>query len=80
MTLSVLYRGPLASCNYDCAYCPFAKHRSSEEELAADRAGLRRFVDWVTSGAAEALEILFTPWGEVLVRGECCCGRFVDVE
>ena len=68
MTLSILYRGPLGSCNYDCAYCPFAKHRSTEQELADDRAGLARFVDWVTSGAADALEILFTPWGEALVR------------
>ena len=68
--LSILYRGPLSSCNYDCAYCPFAKHRSTAEELAADRAALARFVDWV-AGPARAhgrLGILFTPWGEALTR------------
>ena len=45
--LTILYRGPLASCNYDCPYCPFAKRRDSPEQLRADRAALDRFVDWV---------------------------------
>ncbi len=67
--LAILYRGPLSSCNYDCAYCPFAKHRSSESELAADREGLQRFVDWVRGpGQGHRLSILFTPWGEALTR------------
>lgn len=70
--LSVLYRGPLASCNYDCGYCPFAKRRSPPEELVADRRALERFVGWAagprsTAGDTE-LHILFTPWGEALVR------------
>src|SRR5690606_13305863 len=38
--LHINWRGPLASCNYDCDYCPFAKHVSSREELAADQAAL----------------------------------------
>ena len=42
--LSLLYRGPLASCNYDCPYCPFAKRRDSPQLLRADRAALREEV------------------------------------
>ena len=36
--LSILYRGPLASCNYGCEYCPFAKRKDSREALATDLA------------------------------------------
>ncbi len=68
MRLSILYRGPLASCNYGCGYCPFAKHRSPAEELAADRRGLDRFVDWARRATDFELHILFTPWGEALIR------------
>ncbi|HEY8426740.1 MAG TPA: STM4011 family radical SAM protein [Sandaracinaceae bacterium] len=66
--LYVLYRGPLSSCNYDCPYCPFAKHKSSREELAADRKALERFVAWAEQTSDRALSILFTPWGEALIR------------
>jgi hypothetical protein len=45
--LDILYRGPLASCNYGCAYCPFAKRKDSREALAADRAAWERFVAWL---------------------------------
>ncbi len=62
---SILYRGPLSSCNYDCAYCPFAKQRNSTEELRDDAEKLGRFVDWV-SGRNEIIGVLFTPWGEAL--------------
>jgi hypothetical protein len=69
LTLSILYRGPLSSCNYDCPYCPFAKGRESAAELAADRAALGRFVGWVEARPADdRLGILFTPWGEALTR------------
>ncbi|HEX5541169.1 MAG TPA: STM4011 family radical SAM protein [Micromonospora sp.] len=69
MNLSVLYRGPLASCNYDCHYCPFAKRRDNREQLRADRAALERFVDWVIRNPhGDRLSILFTPWGEGLTR------------
>lgn len=68
-TLTVLYRGPLASCNYDCPYCPFAKRVDPPELLRADRADLARFVDWaLTNTAGHTLSILFTPWGEGLTR------------
>jgi hypothetical protein len=66
--LRILYRGPLSSCNYDCPYCPFAKRASPPEELAADRAALARFCAFVETTSDRALEILFTPWGEALVR------------
>ena len=68
MELSILYRGPLASCDYDCAYCPFAKRRDSSDQLRADRAALARFVDWVREQTSDRISILFTPWGEALTR------------
>lgn len=68
--LHLYWRGPLASCNYDCDYCPFAKHVSSREELARDQAQLERFVGWVgdVEQHGRQLSILFTPWGEGLIR------------
>jgi MoaA/NifB/PqqE/SkfB family radical SAM enzyme len=68
MNLTILYRGPLASCNYDCPYCPFAKRRDPPEALRADRAALGRFVDWVSSRPDVEISVLFTPWGEGLTR------------
>ncbi|RFS81641.1 radical SAM protein [Actinomadura spongiicola] len=65
--LTILYRGPLASCDYDCPYCPFAKRRDSREQLRADRAALERFTKWVTA-QDHRVSVLFTPWGEGLVR------------
>lgn len=68
LNLAILYRGPLSSCNYACGYCPFAKRQERPAELADDRNALARFVDWVASRAADRISILFTPWGEALVR------------
>ena len=68
MDLTLLYRGPLASCDYDCPYCPFAKRRDSTEQLRADRAALERFTGWVSDRTDDRLAVLFTPWGEGLVR------------
>lgn len=62
---SILYRGPLASCNYACPYCPFAKTRDSRAALAEDARCLERFVAWV-DGRQERIGVLFTPWGEAL--------------
>jgi len=47
--LDILYRGPLASCNYGCAYCPFAKRRDDRDALSRDRAAWERFVAWLSS-------------------------------
>ena len=68
MNLTLLYRGTLSSCNYDCPYCPFAKHWESPAELRSDREGLDRFVDWAAGRTGDELSVLFTPWGEALVR------------
>lgn len=68
--LTLLYRGPLASCDYDCPYCPFAKRRDTPDQLRADRAALERFTAWAAgrAGGPDTLAVLFTPWGEGLVR------------
>ncbi|HEU0030172.1 MAG TPA: STM4011 family radical SAM protein [Kofleriaceae bacterium] len=69
MKLDILYRGPLASCNYGCAYCPFAKRKDSRDQLATDRAAWQRFVDWITAQPpTDQLGVLVTPWGEALIR------------
>jgi MoaA/NifB/PqqE/SkfB family radical SAM enzyme len=68
MNLDILYRGPLSSCNYDCGYCPFAKRQETAAELAVDRRALERFVDWAEERRDLRLGILFTPWGEALIR------------
>ncbi|WP_100514199.1 STM4011 family radical SAM protein [Mycobacteroides abscessus] len=65
--LTILYRGPLSSCDYDCPYCPFAKRRDSTAQLRADRAALQRFSSWIAE-QTEDIAVLFTPWGEGLVR------------
>lgn len=68
MSLSILYRGPLESCNYACGYCPFAKKKDSREDLRRDRDALARFVSWVVTRGEREMSVLFTPWGEGLVR------------
>jgi hypothetical protein len=65
--LGILWRGPLDSCNYGCAYCPFAKRPAARAVLAADRAALARFTAWATAATAWRLQILFTPYGEGLI-------------
>jgi MoaA/NifB/PqqE/SkfB family radical SAM enzyme len=68
MNLSILYRGPLSSCNYGCTYCPFAKHAESNAEREADSTALTRFVNWIISQSHIQFSLLFTPWGEALNR------------
>lgn len=66
--VTILYRGPLSSCNYDCSYCPFAKRHENAAELKADRVALERFVEWVSEYRGAQLSVFFTPWGEALTR------------
>jgi MoaA/NifB/PqqE/SkfB family radical SAM enzyme len=66
--LSILYRGPLRSCNYGCTYCPFARHRDTADELQADQNALARFTQWVEQQDHRPFSIFFTPWGEALIR------------
>jgi MoaA/NifB/PqqE/SkfB family radical SAM enzyme len=68
MELKVLYRGPLSSCNYGCDYCPFAKRSETRAELASDEGALVRFSAFVAEARAHRFGLLFTPWGEGLVR------------
>ena len=68
LNLTILYRGHLASCNYGCGYCPFAKRIDTREALARDYAALSRFVDWIGGRPADRFKVLFTPWGEALIR------------
>lgn len=69
MKLRITYRGPLASCNYDCCYCPFAKTQDDVFTRRADSEAVARFTQWVASREGkDELDILFTPWGEALVR------------
>jgi MoaA/NifB/PqqE/SkfB family radical SAM enzyme len=70
MTLKILYRGHLTDCNYTCAYCPFSKTKNTKAEQQQDRVALTAFVDWVAqnSNAERPIEILFTPYGEAMVR------------
>jgi MoaA/NifB/PqqE/SkfB family radical SAM enzyme len=65
--LTLLYRGSLASCNYACSYCPFAKRRDTRSTLARDAQEVARFVAWAAAHEAP-LRVFFTPWGEALVR------------
>lgn len=66
--LSILYRGPLSSCNYACEYCPFAKRRETRAQLAHDKSCLERLVAWAGAREGWTLRFFFTPWGEALVR------------
>lgn len=68
MNLTLLYRGPLASCNYACGYCPFATREDDRAALAEDRAALERLCDWAGRQQAHRLALFFTPWGEALIR------------
>ena len=67
MALSILYRGFLSSCNYACAYCPFAKHTESKAEHMRDAAALEKFLTWVEARGTPT-NVFFTPWGEALIR------------
>ncbi len=65
---SILYRGTLSGCNYSCDYCPFAKKKDSRKVLEKDAHELNQFVNWVETRKKESIGILFTPWGEALIR------------
>lgn len=68
MLYRILYRGPLSSCNYGCPYCPFAKHQETRAEHAHDAQALTRFIARIRELSQHQWGILFTPWGEALIR------------
>ncbi|BDM62822.1 hypothetical protein NFHSH190041_02740 [Shewanella sp. NFH-SH190041] len=69
MLIDITYRGPLASCNYSCGYCPFATMVDSAATRQRDKQALTRFYHWLTAQpVGRRFRILFTPWGEALVK------------
>lgn len=68
MKFSILYRGSLKTCNYNCWYCPFGKAKMSDHELNKDRHGLEKFADWICSRSSDQVSVMFTPWGEALIH------------
>lgn len=66
--VTILWRGSLESCNYNCNYCPFSKRQIANDNLSKDQTDLARFVDWVESGQHPILDLFFTPWGEALIH------------
>ncbi len=67
MKLTILYRGPLASCNYSCGYCPFATRPADPRELAEDATALERLLGWCAA-SQHTLRLFFTPHGEALIH------------
>lgn len=67
---TLLYRGSLKSCNYQCSYCPFSKHVMSKRELAKDSVQWRDFIHKLKR-EAEMLHVcalMVTPYGEALLH------------
>lgn len=67
LPLHIFYRGTLKSCQYSCAYCPFAKRKDSRQTLEKDAAEIKHFLSWVAN-YQKPTSILITPWGEALIR------------
>lgn len=65
---TIQYRGSLKSCNYSCSYCPFAKRKSSTEELARDRESWFRFCDTVEKTGDIYGAVMVVPYGEALIH------------
>lgn len=68
MKISILYRGPLKSCNYTCYYCPFAKTTATRRELEEDQQALERFTNWLCPRFSDRISVMFTPSGEALIH------------
>ena len=66
----IVYRGSLKSCNYQCSYCPFSKHRASERELAKDKEQWLHFVRTFEERAEELHmhALMVAPYGEALIH------------
>lgn len=66
---TLVYRGGLKSCNYQCSYCPFSKHPMSERELSGDREQWLRFVEnLIQRKGAGAEALLVAPYGEAMIH------------
>lgn len=74
MSLTVLYRGPLSTCNLACPYCPFAtpgpsRHSCDSCDSGDDARALARFVSWLEASPEPDLRVFFVPRGEAMVHG-----------
>ena len=67
---TICYRGSLKSCNYRCSYCPFSKHRASEQELVKDRQSFERFCESIVDRAAQfdIGAVFVVPYGEASIH------------
>ncbi len=67
---TILYRGNLKSCNYNCSYCPFSKHKPLKQELKRDRQNFQRFCKSVEKRAEENSigAVFVTPYGEASIH------------
>ena len=67
---TILYRGNLKSCNYNCSYCPFSKHKPLKQELEQDRQNFQRFCKSVEKRAEEYSigAVFVTPYGEASIH------------
>jgi MoaA/NifB/PqqE/SkfB family radical SAM enzyme len=68
MNLTILYRGPMQSCNFDCWYCPFASKTPAPGQMQKDMQSLERLVNWLAGPHHHHFSIFFTPWGEALTH------------
>lgn len=68
---TVLYRGILKSCNYQCSYCPLSKRPMSERELLKDRSQWEEFVCSLEEKqqALQTGAVMVVPYGEALIHG-----------
>ena len=67
---TICYRGSLKSCNYRCSYCPFSKHRASEQELVKDRQSFERFCESIVDRTAQfdIGAVFVVPYGEASIH------------
>ena len=72
---TVLYRGSLKSCNYQCSYCPFSKRPGQNKdklnrELRNDREQWFSFVKMISENAEKynVRSVMITPYGEALIH------------
>ncbi len=68
MNLTILYRGPMQSCNFDCWYCPFANKTPTPGQMQEDVQALQRWVNWLAGPHQHRFSVFFTPWGEALTH------------
>lgn len=66
---TILYRGSLKSCNYQCSYCPFSKRRPTKKELETDQKQWLTFIRFFLKYAPvqPIRSLMVAPYGEALL-------------